>query len=189
MPQKGDTVSLKPATQKRVRTLGALGIAGVAAALLLQPVSGADFTASDNGRVDVSTAQLTLSLSDDNGSSDSFDLDFTNLKPGETLTQSFYATNTGSIAGDVSFAPANPLNSTLTGGQLTAGDYAELTVAIPGHLKPTRVDQLPASISLGSLVAGESKGFPLEISLASSAGNEWQNVTLGADATVTLKQR
>lgn len=172
--------------KNRFRALG-LGVVGIAAAALLVSPSGADFSASDTGRVDVSTATLSLSLSDAKGSVGTFDLDFTNLKPGQTLTQNITVKNTGSIAANVKIGA--PITGTsFSGGSLTATDYSELKVAIPGYQAQVAATAMPSTLNLGTLSAGETKTYPVQISLDQTAGNEWQGVTLGADATVTLAQ-
>lgn len=171
----------------KAKVIGGIAAIGLAGAVLLTPVTGADFSDSKTGNVDVSTATLVLNLSDSNGSVGTFDLDYVNLVPGAAQTQTLTITNDGSIAGDVSLGQA--LGTITNGGSLTTADYAELTVAIPGHLSATAVNQLPMAISLGSLQPGETKSFELEIALAQTAGNEWQGVEIDAVATVVIEQQ
>lgn len=181
-------MSLKSISKKPlVRTGAGIATLGVAAALMFTSVSGADFSASDTGDVSVSTATLSVGLSDGVGSQGTFDLDFVNLKPGETKSQTIVVQNTGSIAADVSLG--NPISNIVLPQGLTTADLAKLTVAIPGYQNPVAITSLPASINLGSLVAGQSRSYTVQIGLASNAGNEWQGKTLGATATVTLNQR
>ena len=168
------------------RTGGGIAAIGVAAALLLVPVSGADFSASDTGDVDVSTATLTLDLSGGSQASGGFDLDFTNLKPGETQTQTFTVKNTGSIAADVS------LGGPLSGVSASLGNAnpSQLKIGVAGYKALTPAPQLASgAIDLGSLAAGQERTYTLQVSLDQAAGNEWQGKTIGATATVTLNQR
>lgn len=182
-------MSLKLNKKNIARTGGGIAALGVAAALLFVPVSGADFSATDTGRVDVSTATLTVGLTDSKASNGTFDLDFSNLKPGETQTQTFTVTNTGSIAADVSLGnPISQITASLNG--LTAQDLAELKIGVAGHQALTPVTSLTSgSIDLGLLAAGQSRTYTLQVSLDEAAGNEWQGKSVGATATVTLNQR
>lgn len=181
-------MSLKPNTKKNIlRAGGGVAVMAIAAIALPNIVSGADFSASDTGRVDISTATLTVGLTDGKGSSGTFDLDYVGLAPGETQTQTIVVTNTGSIDADVSLG--NPLGGFTVPTDLTPADFAELSVSVPGYQSAVPVTALPAQIDLGSLNAGETKSYQLKVSLASSAGNEWQGKTLGANATVTLNQQ
>jgi len=137
--------------------------------------------------VDVSTATLSLNLSDAKGSVGTFDLDFTNLKPGQTLTQNVTVKNTGSIAANVKVGA--PITGTsFSGGNLVATDYSELKIGVADYQSPVAVTSMPTSLNLGSLSAGETKTYKVQVSLDQTAGNEWQGVTLGANATVTLTQ-
>lgn len=174
-------------TKKTAKVVIASAILLFAAWLLLAPVTGAKFTASGNGSVDVSTAKLTLGLSDGSGSSGTFALKYLNLKPGETQTQKLVVTNTGSIDGDATFAGL-PAVSNVT-GSLQEADYKELAVAIPGFLAATGLDQLPQTVDLGTLKAGETKTFEVKVSLDQKATNEWQDVKIATTATVVLEQQ
>ncbi len=181
-------MSLKPTTKKTLARTGA-GVATLAVAAVLLPsmMTGADFSASDTGRADVSTATLTIDLSDGNGSQGTFDLDFLNLKPGETKSQTIVVKNSGTIAADASLG--NPISGVTLPQGLSTSDLAKLTVAIPGYQNAVPITSLPSAIDLGTLAAGQSRAYPVQISLDSSAGNEWQGKTLGGTATVTLDQR
>ena len=171
---------------------GGLVAAALVAALVVAP-SGADFTASDTGRVDVKTATLSVQLSDDKNSVGTFDLDFNNLKPGEVQGQKFYVTNIGSIAAEVKIGQPisgvtfNAPNSGVNGNP--AVDPADLLVGVSGITGLTPSTQVPAQIGLGILQPGETKGYTLNFSLDQSAGNEWQDATVGSTYTVTLEQQ
>ncbi len=183
-------MSLRSISKKNLARIGGSAAAvGVAAALLFVPVSGADFSASDTGRVDIATATLSVGLTDAQASVGTFDLDFSNLKPGETQTRTFTVTNTGSIAADVSLGnPIKDVTGSLTG--LSNVDLAELKIGVANYQALTSVTQLTSgAIDLGSLSAGQSRTYTLQVSLDSSAGNEWQDKSVGATATVTLNQR
>lgn len=164
--------------------IGTVGALGIIAAVLL-PGSGANLSASDTGTVNVGTATLTLSLGDDNGSSGTFNLNFPNLKPGQSLTQTFYVKNTGSIQANASIGAPTTGNFTVPSGQNP--NPAKLKAGVDNYLALTPITGL-STINLGTLNAGETKGFTLRIGLDSSAGNEWQNVHVGGTATVTLNQ-
>lgn len=180
------TTTVTSTRTRRIRR--ALAVVAVVAlgALLWQPVTGADFTASDTGRVDVQTATLTIELSSP-GSTGTFDLDFDNLKPGQVLTQTFKVKNTGSIAANAKLG-APITGASLTGGSLTGADYSELKLGVAGYQAMTSVTALPSTIDLGTLAAGQAKTFTVQVGLDQSAGNEWQDVKVGATATVTLTQ-
>ncbi|MDN5274140.1 MAG: hypothetical protein JWP06_41 [Candidatus Saccharibacteria bacterium] len=164
-----------------------LAALGIATALVL-PSTGADFTASDIGTVNVSTATLSLSLSDDSGSSGTFDLNFTNLAPGAQQVRNFYVKNTGSIAANVKIGnPVSGVVFTAPAGQTP--DPAQLKFGVDGYLALTPATSIGTSIPLGSIGAGETKGYTLRVSLDQAAGNNWQGVSVGATATVTLNQQ
>jgi hypothetical protein len=183
-------MSLKPNTKKNVLRAGG-GFAVLLAAGLMLPslVSGANFSASDTGKVTVSTATLDINLSDANGAQGTFQLDFRNLKPGQVQTQTFTVKNTGSIAGNVSLGnPISGISASLAG--LNGSDLAELKIGVAGYQALTPVTQLTsASIDLGSLAAGQSRTYTMQVSLDQAAGNEWQGKSVGATATVTLNQQ
>ena len=163
------------------------GIAGAAliAGLVLVPTTGADFSASDTGRVDINTATLSIGLTDNKESAGTFDLDFANLAPGQSQVQTFYVTNTGSIAADasigapisgVSFAPNNGQNANL------------LRIGVDGIVAPAPAANI-STIVLGTVEPGQTRAFNLRVELDQSAGNEWQGTKVGAIATVTLNQK
>lgn len=170
---------------------GGLVAVGIIAAFATPGTSS--FSASDTGRVDAKTATLSVQLGDDKGSVGTFDLDFNNLKPGESQGQKFYVTNTGSIPAEVSIGQPisgvtfNAPNSGVNGNP--AVDPADLLAGVSGITGLIPSTQLPAQIGLGILQPGETKGYTLNFSLDQSAGNEWQNATVGATYTVTLEQR
>lgn len=177
-------------TRKSFRVGAGLLGAGVVAALLLTPVTGADFSASDTGRVDVSTATLSIGLTDDKGSTGTFDLDFTNLKPGEVKTQTFHVTNTGSIDATAKIgAPITGASFTGGVGTLTQADLNEFKVGVVGYQNLVAAPSLAnGSINLGTIAAGQTKAYTVQVGLDQTAGNEWQGRSVGATATVTLTQ-
>ena len=170
---------------------GGLVAVGIIAAFATPGTSS--FSASDTGRVDAKTATLSVQLGDDKGSVGTFDLDFNNLKPGESQGQTFYVTNTGSIPAEASIGqPISGItfstpNSGVNGN--TAADPADLLVGVAGITGLTPATQVSNEIGLGILQPGETRGYTLNFGLDQSAGNEWQNATIGVTATVTLEQQ
>lgn len=163
-------------------------VAAIAAvAVFVVPTTGANFTASDTGRVDVSTANLSLSLTDDNASAGTFNLNFPNVAPGTTIPRNFYVTNAGSVPANVKIGqPVSGGSLTIPAGQ--SPNLGQLRVGITGHYEPTPVTALPPYWNLGQLAPGQSAGFTVNVSLDSNAGNAWQNVVAGADVMVILEQ-
>lgn len=157
-----------------------------AAVLIFSPVSGAKFSDSKQGRVDASTATLSLGVSDGNNQG-TFHLKFLGMAPGDQKEQTFRVTNSGSIPGVASIGEPFT-NSTWSGGQLN-GNYEKMKVSIPGHLEPTSVGSLPARVELGVLAPGETKEYRVRMSLDQAAGNEWQGVQMGTTLTVLLEQQ
>lgn len=165
---------------------GSLAVGAVVAGIMLTPAVGADFSASDSGRVDISTATLSIDLGDNKGSED-FDLDFTNLKPSEVQHQTFYVTNTGTIPADVKISGyAGDVNSVGAGFQ--AADYNELKIGVSGYsgLNPSTSF---STLELGSLAPGETRAYSFDVALDQSAGNEWQGASVGGTVTVVLDQQ
>jgi len=184
-------LSFTPSTKKNVRNIAGISAVGLAAVLLLSPaVSTANFSASDIGTIDVKAATLSVGLTDDKATVGSFDLDFTNLKPGEVQHQTFYVTNTGSIPATVKVG-VDPKPSPSAGAVVTSArlDVNKLAMGVSGITALTPYRSLPASVNLGSIASGETKAYVLDVSLDSSAGNEWQGVGLSTTATVTLDQQ
>lgn len=148
--------------------------------------TGADFTASDTGSVQVGTATLSLNLSDAGGSTGTFNLAYNNLQPGQEMTKVFYIKNTGTI-------PATArLGAPFTVGQLPSGltgaDYSELLVGVDGVAALAPAPAAANGFNLGVIQPGQTKAVTVRVGLASGAGNEWQGKTLSATATVTLNQ-
>ncbi len=177
-------MSLKPNTKKNARFIAGGSAVAIAAALLLVPATGADFSASGQGRVDVNTATLSVALSDID-TPVGIDLDFMNLKPGETQSQTFKVTNTGSIAADVSIGARSNTTSSVSGSDLN-----ELKLGIANYQAPISVaSALIDSIDLGSLNPGTSREYTMDLSLEPSAGNEWQGQTVGGNFQIVLNQQ
>ena len=178
-------MSLGSFLKKNKLKTAVVGAVIIGAAVAIPTVSGANFSASQAGHVDIKSSTLTVALTDDAGSSNTFKLNFNNLKPGEVQHQAFYVTNTGSIPAVAKLGqPITP--TAFTGG--SNPDLGKLTVGISGitSLQPaTSVN----SFGLGVVQPGETKKFVLDVGLDKSAGNEWHGVTIGANATVTLDQQ
>jgi hypothetical protein len=164
------------------KTASVIGGAALIAAfgLSLTTTSGANFSASDAGRIDISTGVLTIDLGDDKGSED-FDLDFTNLKPGDVQHQNFYVTNTGSVPANVKIGWSDGTASTYS------VDFTKLKVGVSGY-SGLESSTTFSTLGLGQLGAGESRAYRFDVGLDSSAGNEWQGVAVGGKLTVTLEQ-
>ena len=160
------------------------GAAAVAIGLaLLAPTTGADFSASDTGKVTAAAGTLTIELSDAQNTG-TFDLNYPNLAPGETKVDQFTVKNTGSIAADVKIgAPFSGVAVNL--GQ---ANPAKLMVAIDGYHANSPVTALGNSINLGSLAPGQSRTYTVRVGLDASAGNEWQGKSVSTNVTVTLAQ-
>ena len=180
--QKGDTMSSNTQTAQRsnVKTYAALGVlvAGGLGLMFSGGNSGADFTATDKGDVTVSTGELTLALTNGN-------LDYPNLAPGTSKTDTFTVTNTGSVASEGEFEFV--LDSASVSG-LTAADAAELKVSVNGSAPVSAVAAVNTTFDLGTLTPGQAKNVDVTFSLDSAAGNEWQNKSASGDGVVTLRQ-
>jgi hypothetical protein len=167
-----------------------ISVAAVAAgALLIGAVgSGATWSASDTGNVDIKTATLNLSLTDNGGSAGTFNLNYANLAPGQQQTQVFYVTNTGTIPAVAKLGqPVTPTSIDLTG--LTAAEVGQLTVGVDGVANPVSITSLPASFDLGTLQPNETKTVTLRVGLDRGADESWMNKHVAANATVTLTQQ
>lgn len=173
--------------KKKLRNAAVIAVVAAGAAAIVIPATGANFSASQVGSVNAKTATLTVGLTDDAGSSNTFKLNFNNLKPGEVQHQNFYVTNTGSIPAVAKLG--QPITPTAFSGGGAGLDISKFSAGISGITSLTPVTALPSSFGLGVIQPGETKKFTLDVSLDSSAGNEWQGVTIGANATVTLDQQ
>lgn len=163
--------------------VGSLAVVG----LLCAGGSGAAFTASDTGNVDVKTATLNLSLTDNGGSAGTFNLNYA-LAPGQQQTQVFYVTNTGTIPAVAKLGqPVQPTALDLTG--LGASEVGQLMVGVDGVANPVSITSLPASFDLGVIQPNETKTVTLRVGLDGAAGNHWQGKHVAANATVTLTQQ
>lgn len=143
--------------------------------------SGADFTASDWGQVDVDTATLSLSLTDAYGSNGTFNLNYPNLTPGDAQRETFTVTNTGSIDAVATFG--EPFRTVNLPGDV---DRDLLKFGIAG------IADLVADfhqVDLGVIPAGETRSYDLVVLLDQSADNDWQGVHMDIQPTVTLTQR
>jgi len=193
--RRGTLLSFKPSTKKNVRNVAGFSAVGLAAVMLLAPaVSTANFSASDTGTVAVKTATLSISLGDDKGTVGSFDLNFTNLKPGEVQHQKLYVTNNGSIPATAKFSlpskVSDPSNgSAVTGINAVKPDPAKLTMGISGITSLVPYKSLSVPTALGSIAPGETKTYVIDAGLDATAGNEYQGVTMSTVATVTLDQQ
>ena len=186
---------------KRNRNM--LSVVGIGAAAILGlgvvAGSGAIFNDTDTARVDINTATVQLGVNDaDNVGI--IDLDFNNLKPGATDTQTFSVKNEGSIDA-VATLGSNFTNSTPPANV----DYTQLSVgvrseggtvtgigggsgaAVGSTLSP--VTSLPASWDLGTLKPGQTKTFYVDVKLDINAGNAWQGQHFGGNIPVTLTQK
>jgi len=175
--RRGTLLSFKPSTKKNVRNVAGFSAVGLAAVMLLAPaVSTANFSASDKGTVG------------------SFDLNFTNLKPGEVQHQKIYVTNNGSIPATAKISlpskVSDPSNgSAVTGINAVKPDPAKLTMGISGITSLVPYKSLSVPTALGSIAPGETKTYVIDAGLDATAGNEYQGVTMSTVATVTLDQQ
>ncbi|MBM3210021.1 hypothetical protein FJZ39_01605 [Candidatus Saccharibacteria bacterium] len=158
--------------------LGVGGAAAIAALVFGGAGTGADFTASDRGDVTVSTGDLTLTLA--NG-----DLDYPDLAPGLSKTDTFTVTNTGSVASEGEFE--FELDSASVSG-LTEAQAANLTVKVGDNAAVPVTQVLGATFPLGELAPDQSKNVDVTFALNSAAGNEWQNKSATGKGVVTLRQ-
>ena len=158
------------------------GIAGAAliTGLVFVPTTGADFSASDYGQVNIDAATLSIGLTDANGSEGTFNLNFPNLAPGVAQQETFTVTNTGSIDAAATFGePFRTVN-------LPSGvDRSQLKFGVAGIAEPVADF---TQVNLGVIPAGETRSFDLVVVLDRAAGNEWQGAHMDIQATVTLSQ-
>lgn len=196
--RKGTTMSSVAKRNIKLGTVFAVGAVG-AVALGGSIVSGALFNDTDTARVDINAATVVLSVND-NDNQGVIDLDFNNLKPGQTLSEKITVTNDGSIVG------VGTLGSNFTNATPPANvDYSKLSVGVrpdAGVVSPlsstqaaavgstlTPVTQLPANWDLGAIKPGQTKTFWVDVKLDSSAGNEYQGLHFGGNIPVTLTQQ
>lgn len=188
MSSNTNTIQSDTVSPNRRRRKGFVAAAGLVAggALLVSGLglSGADWTASDSGEVTLETGNLTVALSDSTNEA-GFDLNYANLAPGQTKSDSFKVTNTGSVPASTSFKfNLGQFNV----GSLTAAEAAKLTVKV-GDNAPVPVTQaINTEFDLGDLNPGSARNVPVQLTLDQSAGNAWQGVTGSGDGVVTLKQ-
>jgi hypothetical protein len=173
-------------TIRKVIAAAALVLGVTVAGVALSSQTGANFNDSDTGSVAVGTAKLKVNLSDPNGSTGTFNLNYVNLKPGDSVVKVFSVTNNGTIPGTAKLG--QPVTATTVPSGLTVADAAKLKVGVDGVASPVSVTSLPSSFNLGSVAPGETKNYALRIELASNAGNEWQDKVLAGTVTVTLEQ-
>lgn len=162
-----------------------MGVAGITAATLLfvgTGSTGADFTDSDTGTYSVSTGTLDLELSDTDNS-DTFELKFENLVPGESKIDRFTVTNAGSVPMDVKLG--SPYSNQMAN---LPADTSALKVSIDGYQTAIPFSQFD-TVQLGSLNPGKSRTYKLNVSLDQSAGNEWQGKSASGTVTVTGSQQ
>lgn len=158
-------------------------IVAVAFGITTLPSTGADFNDSAPGSINAETATLSMSV---NGNPDEpFQLNFGNIKPGDSKTATFKVQNTGSIKGDVSLD--EPL-SNLVIPALPAADLAKMRVGVNGYAAPVPITSLANGINLGSLNGGQERTYTVVLELDSSAGNNWQDRQLSAGFTAWLNQ-
>lgn len=170
-------------------------IAGVIAAfvaiLALAPTTGAYFSDSDTGGVEVTTGTLKLSLSDNYGSpQNDFNLNFANLTPGgPPIGQNFTAKNVGTVTALLKIGqPVTNASLVIPPGQTP--DLSQLTITIPGYLNdPTPVTALPPYINLGQLNRDQQVTYTVFLALSAAAGNEWQGVIANGMLTAILEQK
>lgn len=174
--------TIKPLRNRK--SLIGLGAAGILAAALFMPATGADFTASDNFGTTVQTATLSVELKGD-GDGKAFALSYQNLVPGEPQGREFTVTNTGSIAASVSLT--NRTTSNTAGARLTGADWEEFRSGVEGYTGMVK-SNVGLNADLGVLQPGESRTYVLVHGLEESAGNEWQGVGLTTNVVVTLNQ-
>ena len=181
-------MSSKKRTNSIIGSIVGVGVIGLVVATMTIP-STAAFTDTKPASVDISTATLTLGVSDADNSG-TIDLDFNNLKPGDLKTQSFNVRNDGTIAGTVnvgsgftdSVSPSNP-NVTYQNLRVGAG-------AASGSIALSASNALPAGgWDLGVLQPGEQKTFFFDVKLGAGAGNEWKGQSFGGNIPVTLTQQ
>lgn len=185
--QIGVIMTFTTRTKRTIAASAGAAILGVAVIGAVVP-SGATFTDTKPARIDIHTASLSLGVSDDDNSG-TIDLPFNNLKPGETQSLKFNVTNTGSIDATGSVG-SNFSNSTPPANV----DYSQLSVGIHAdniRTQPvlTPVTQLPSSWDLGTIKAGETKTYFVDVKLDQNANNSWQNKSFGGEVPVTLTQQ
>jgi len=187
--------------KKRNRNMFTVVGIGAAAILGLGVVagSGAVFNDTDTARVDINTATVVLGVSDANNSG-TIDLDFNNLKPGQTITEEFSVRNDGSIdavgnlgSGFTNSTPGENLDYSKLSVGVRAAKGGAVVTPIGGTAPSstlTPVTQLPsAGWDLGTLKPGQTATFYVDVKLDISADNSWQGKTFGGNLPVTLTQK
>ncbi|MGX5695417.1 TasA family protein [Agromyces soli] len=179
-PTIAPAVAEKPARSKK-RFL--LPLAGLLVAAAVTAGSGADFISNS---VNTANAFGSGTLSQSNSKAGSAIFNFSNLKPGDTVTGKVTITNSGTLASafklteDAVNGFANKSNLTLTITQagvatpVWSGTFAALTAAGP--------------LDLGTFAAGEAREYTFSLTMAQSAGNAEQGKSATASYTWNATQ-
>jgi hypothetical protein len=159
---------------------------GGAAGVLATAPSGANFTASGQGAASVETANLHMALGDNHGSSNTFNLTYANLAPGDDKTDTFTVKNTGSVDAEVTVS-VGPLKS-LSG---SPDNINQFKIGIDNVLPLTPVATALAHqpIDLGPLAAGPTQTYTVHAALDFAADNTWQDFKASTAVQVTLTQK
>jgi spore coat-associated protein N len=161
------------------RTVGALAVVLAAAGITVG--SGASFTAQSANPSNTFTAG-TLSMTNSAGAI----LNATNLKPGATDSGTVDIANTGSVSGDFSVRTSSPSDSTpsllglLDLKILDCGVFSGTTApdcSTPATKYTGKISAIPASIDLGSFAGGVKHRYRFEVTMPSSADDQYQGKT------------
>lgn len=148
----------------------------------------AAWTASDTGELEVSTGNMSVTLSGVGASADK-NLSFTNLMPGDFREDRVVVKNTGTVPAGVKF-----------------GMTAAFTKGDPGAIAATERDMLTVQLdqinngqsqsvlafvngldyNLGTLAPGDSMTLVFKVAFSENAGNSWQGVGAKGTYKVTL---
>ena len=167
------------------RTLAAL--ATLLIAVGVTAASGATFTASSANAGNSFTAG-TLTMGNSKGATAI--LSATNMKPGDTATGVVDIENTGSVTGAFTLGKTaltntdttNPMADVLNVVVTDCGTDADCTTGTSTNVYTGTLTAMGTGITLGNFAGGVKHRYQFDVTLASSAGNQYQ----GDNSTATF---
>lgn len=175
----------QPNKRRWFAAAGGLAGAGLIAAAVLVPTSGADWFDSGEGTVKVSVGAVSIDVNE--GNSGAFNLAFEGLMPGVTKQQSFKVTNTGDVPVTLTFQADN--FDVVGGAGLNATTVDQLTASLNGDPAKPVLQFGGSVVTLGGLESGQTATIPVTVSLAANADKAWSGVQASGDVVVKAVQR
>lgn len=177
-------MSLRPTFTRPRAMKGGIAVLAIGGALLAStaviPSSGALFSDAKTGTITTTSGTLVLASVGSNGT---FDTAFNGLSPSYYAQKTYVVKNAGTIAGTGTLQIAPMV---VSGGNSPSAQYLHYTVAIDGS--NTSLTAQGGSVNLGLMQPNDTRTIVINASLDSTAGNEWQGVTVTNAMTVSLQQ-